>query len=310
MNKRKLNRIWLAGMALLLASVACVGGKNTPQPVTPPSNLDPASIRQNLIASTVQIYGLFDRNGKLVPGYVGSGTLISSDGLILTNAHVADPTAVGDPESHPDALAVGMVSFEDKPAVFAYRAEVVAIDGYLDLAVIRIVSALDGSAINSSDLHLPYVPLGDSDQVHVGDHINIYGFPAIGGETITYTDGNISGFTAEDQVGDRAWIKTDATISGGNSGGLAGRERCRLYHRRAVAGLVRRGRRYHRLPRGAGYQWRRCVGQPGYLHPDWRLYQCPASHQPGAPAVQFRAGWHGLQQSLWRDDWNRSGERE
>jgi serine protease Do len=208
-------------MALLLASVACVGGKNTPQPVTPPSNLDPASIRQNLIASTVQIYGLFDRNGKLVPGYVGSGTLISSDGLILTNAHVADPTAVGDPESHPDALAVGMVSFEDKPAVFAYRAEVVAIDGYLDLAVIRIVSALDGSAINSSDLHLPYVPLGDSDQVHVGDHINIYGFPAIGGETITYTDGNISGFTAEDQVGDRAWIKTDATISGGNSGGLA-----------------------------------------------------------------------------------------
>ncbi len=55
----------------------------------------------------------------------------------------------------------------------------------------------------------------------MGDHVNIYGFPSIGGETITYTDGNISGFTSEDQVGDRAWIKTDATISGGNSGGLA-----------------------------------------------------------------------------------------
>ena len=226
MNKGKLNRIWLAALVLVLASVACIGG-TTPQPVTPPSNNnnnnnnDPTSVRQNLIAATVQIYGLFNQNGQLVPGYVGSGTLISADGLILTNAHVADPGAVGDPDFTPDALAVGLVSSEDKPAVFSYRAQVVAIDGYLDLAIIRIVSGLDGSSINPSDLHLPYVPLGDSDQVHVGDHVNIYGFPSIGGETITYTDGNISGFTSENQVGDRAWMKTDATISGGNSGGLA-----------------------------------------------------------------------------------------
>jgi S1-C subfamily serine protease len=222
MNTRKLNRIWLAALALVLASVACVGGGETPQPVTPiPNNPTPTTGRNTLIASTVQIYGLFNKNGQLVPGYVGSGTIISQDGLILTNAHVADPAAVGDPEYHPDALAVGLVQSEDKPAVFSYRAQVVAIDGYLDLAVIRIVSGLDGSSINPADLRLPFVPLGDSDQVHVGDHVNIYGFPAIGGETITYTDGNVSGFTAEAQVGDRAWIKTDATISGGNSGGLA-----------------------------------------------------------------------------------------
>ncbi len=216
MKTRKLNRIWLAALALVLASAACMDGTPTP-PITP----IPSTGRENLIASTVQIYGLFDQNGQLVPGYVGSGTLISSDGLILTNAHVADPAAVGDPDFHPDALAVGLVQSEDKPAVFSYRAQVVAIDGYLDLAVIRIVSGLDGSAINPSDLRLPFVPLGDSDLVHVGDHVNIYGFPAIGGETITYTDGNVSGFTSEAQVGDRAWLKTDATISGGNSGGLA-----------------------------------------------------------------------------------------
>lgn len=222
MKTRKLNRIWLAALALVLASVACMGDGETPQPVNPlGNNTSPTTGRQNLIASTVQIYGLFNRNGNLVPGYVGSGTLISSDGLILTNAHVADPATVGDPESHPDALAIGLVTSEDKPPVFSYIAQVVAIDGYLDLAVIRIASGLDGSSINSSDLRLSYVPLGDSDQVHVGDHVNIYGFPSIGGETITYTDGNISGFTSEDRVGDRAWIKTDATISGGNSGGLA-----------------------------------------------------------------------------------------
>ena len=222
MNKGILNRTWLVVMALVLASMACMAVVPEPQPVNNPGTTGtPSSGRANLIASTVQIYGLFNKNGQLVPGYVGSGTLISSDGLILTNAHVADPTAVGEPESHPDALAVGLVSSEDKPPVFSYRADVVAIDGYLDLAVIRISSTMDGSAINTSDLHLPFVPLGDSDAVHVGDHINIYGFPAIGGETITYTAGNISGFTAEDKIGDRAWIKTDAAISGGNSGGLA-----------------------------------------------------------------------------------------
>lgn len=219
MKKGNLNRIWLAGIVLALTSAACLGNGNIPQTAAPPSN--PAAIRQNLIASTVQIYGLFEQGGQLRPGYVGSGTIISRDGLILTNAHVADPAAVGEPEFTPDALAVGLVQSEDKPPVFSYRAEVVAIDGYLDLAVIRITAGLDGSAINPAELRLPYVPLGDSDQVHVGDHVNIYGFPSIGGETITYTDGNVSGFTAQEQVGDRAWIKTDAAISGGNSGGLA-----------------------------------------------------------------------------------------
>ncbi len=221
MKKRILYRIWLGFLALMLASLACRFGEPTPpQPVDGATEPPPSSDRATLISATVQIYGLFEQNGELVPGYVGSGTLISSDGLILTNAHVADPAAVGDPDFHPDALAVGLVSSEDRPPVFSYRAEVAAIDGFLDLAVIRIVSTIDGGALGG-DLNLPYVPLGDSDAVHVGDHVNIYGFPAIGGETITYTDGNISGFTAEEEVGDRAWIKTDATISGGNSGGLA-----------------------------------------------------------------------------------------
>jgi len=226
MKKGNLNRIWLAGLAFMLASVACMGTANPPIAVDSTNtgnnnNNPPSNNRGTLISATVQIYGLFNQNGQLVPGYVGSGTIISADGLILTNAHVADPAAVGEPDFHPDALAVGLVSSEDKPPVLSYHAEVLAIDGYLDLAVIRITTTLDGGSVNPGDLQLPYVALGNSDQVHVGDHVNIYGFPAIGGETITYTDGNISGFTAEDSIGDRAWMKTDATISGGNSGGLA-----------------------------------------------------------------------------------------
>jgi hypothetical protein len=75
--------------------------------------------------------------------------------------------------------------------------------------------------VSPDSLNLPSVPLGNSDDLHVGDHINIFGFPGIGGETITFTDGSVSGFTAEEGLGDRAWIKTNATIAGGNSGGLA-----------------------------------------------------------------------------------------
>jgi len=47
------------------------------------------------------------------------------------------------------------------------------------------------------------------------------GYPGIGGETITFTEGAVSGFTSERAVEGRAWIKTDATIAGGNSGGMA-----------------------------------------------------------------------------------------
>jgi hypothetical protein len=52
--------------------------------------------------------------------------------------------------------------------------------------------------------------------------LSIFGFPGIGGETVTFTSGNVSGFSSESKLRyPRAWIKTDATISGGNSGGTA-----------------------------------------------------------------------------------------
>jgi hypothetical protein len=70
-------------------------------------------------------------------------------------------------------------------------------------------------------LDLPYVELGDSDQIEIGTKLRILGYPGIGGETITFTEGAVSGFTQERGVEGRAWIKTDATIAGGNSGGMA-----------------------------------------------------------------------------------------
>jgi len=102
-----------------------------------------------------------------------------------------------------------------------YIAEVVNADGALDLAVIRIVSDLEGNPVDAESLALPYVELGDSEQVQLGESVRIFGFPGIGGETITFTQGAVSGFETQENVGDRAFIKTDTEISGGNSGGLA-----------------------------------------------------------------------------------------
>jgi S1-C subfamily serine protease len=157
----------------------------------------------------------------LVSGYSeqwsGSGTIISPDGLILTNAHVA----VGDRFYRADRLTIGLTIAEDQPPVPAYIAEVVQADTNLDIAVLRIVKDLTGRRINTTDLNLPYVEIGNSDDLRLGDDITIMGYPGIGGQTITLTSGKVSGFTSEAAYGNRAFIKTSATIAGGNSGGMA-----------------------------------------------------------------------------------------
>lgn len=229
MKPNFLKHLYIFFSILAIVALACNGGaapavEPVLEPVTDVPTNDAgltSSGRQRLISATVQIFGLFNDGGDLVPGYVGSGTILTSSGLILTNAHVASPASQGDSANEPDALGVAIVLQEDKPAVPSYIARVLAVDGFLDLAVIQIVSSIDGSPVDVNSLNLPYVELGDSDSVHVGDELNIFGFPAIGGNTITFTQGIVSGFASEDQLGDRAWIKTDTTISGGNSGGLA-----------------------------------------------------------------------------------------
>jgi S1-C subfamily serine protease len=156
----------------------------------------------------------------------GSGTLLSADGYILTNHHVTDVSDVIDQvKDQPNIkiregeLVVLLTKRSDQPAVATYIAEVVADSEDLDLAVLKITKDLSGKAVDSSALNLPYVELGDSDGIDLGDTINIFGYPGIGGDTITFTSGNVSGFDSDSGVKGRAWIKTDATIAGGNSGG-------------------------------------------------------------------------------------------
>ena len=177
----------------------------------------------------------------IAPGQsLGSGTVVSEDGLVLTNAHVAADQAPGlafqyaDPatEPNPEHLVVGLSPPGDGPAVDTYRATPLVADGYLDLAVLRIDAMADGSPLPDG-LRFDAIPLGSVDDLATGDEITVLGYPGVAaqGEAQSVTRGEIATF-ARDPFGRvdaaRYEIDTSARIAGGNSGGAAIDEAGRL----------------------------------------------------------------------------------
>lgn len=175
----------------------------------------------NVMKSVVQIVALKKGLlGNMSSLWTGSGTIVHPSGIILTNCHVANPRAMGMSSPEADGLAIAITQSSDEPPAITYFAEVLVQVPELDIAVLRITTELNGRA--AKGLNLPFVPIGDSDELELGDTISIFGYPGIGGETVTFTSGSVSGFSHEQGISDRrAWIKTDATIAGGNSGGTA-----------------------------------------------------------------------------------------
>ena len=124
---------------------------------------------------------------------LGSGVIVSSDGTILTNNHVV--------EGATDIK----VFLSDKRE---FQAKVIGTDPKTDIAVLKIDAT-----------RLPTLPLGDSNQLQVGDLIFAIGDPFGVGETATM--GIVSatgrgGFGIENYEN---FIQTDAAINPGNSGG-------------------------------------------------------------------------------------------
>ena len=58
-----------------------------------------------------------------------------------------------------------------------YRARLVSVDGYLDLAVVRSTPTASGAPITPSSLHLPYLHLGDVATLQLDQHVRVFGFP-------------------------------------------------------------------------------------------------------------------------------------
>ncbi len=230
----------LVGVTLLLAAAACGNGEEaptaTPTPTiavtatptaTPTSTATatpaPASLDE-LARAVVQIFALRETDTGYDELWSGSGTIIDPTGLILTNYHVVEEeteTETGE-SIRWDELGVALTVSTDQPPEPTYFAQVLAQDPLLDLAIIQPYADSEGTLIDPSILDLPTIPLGEAAGLTLGQGLNILGYPGIGGDTITFTTGRVSGFLSQEGVTDRrAWIKTDATAAPGNSGGAA-----------------------------------------------------------------------------------------
>jgi putative serine protease PepD len=179
--------------------------------------------------ASVQIIAI-DSKGN--PYERGSGSIISDTGLILSNAHVADPDAPGLSPAGKDAAyyLVALPKADDSPAEPTYRAKTIVSDGYLDLAIIQIFATADGKDIDPATLDLPEpLPIGDSKKLQTGDEITALGYPSLSNPSetsnegpLTITRGLVSSFQADPVTStQRFFIDSDLRLGSGNSGGAS-----------------------------------------------------------------------------------------
>ncbi|OUC08599.1 hypothetical protein RY27_08030, partial [Litorilinea aerophila] len=161
---------------------------------------------------------------------LGSGTVMSEDGLILTNHHVVAGDRTNGLFNDDGLVGIAVPPADLRgEAILKYVGVVVKVDEKLDLALVQITGMVDDpQAPLPPNLGLTPIELGNSDDLMISDEINMFGYPGLGGNTPTYTKGIVSGFLDEDRDGIYEWIKTDAELSHGNSGGLATDDRGRF----------------------------------------------------------------------------------
>lgn len=161
-------------------------------------NLPPAEIYENYVDAVVgitnqgtvtNIYGQITSAASC-----GSGFIISEDGYVLTNYHVV--------ESYKE-LTVSLHNKEE------YEAELIGYDDANDVALLKI----DATG-------LTVAPLGDSDELNVGDQVAAIGNP-LGELDFSMTVGYISAMDREVNTDGNPinMMQTDAAINSGNSGG-------------------------------------------------------------------------------------------
>ncbi len=150
-----------------------------------------------------------EAGAKRFTGGIGSGVILSDDGLILTNAHVASPRAI--------EINITLANLE------RVSAKLVGWDHWTDLALLRI----DLADVKKRNLKFAHADFGDSDKLFPGETVFAVGTPY--GLTRTVTRGIISnnrqyledvrGINGYETGMFNTWLQTDAAINPGNSGG-------------------------------------------------------------------------------------------
>ncbi len=174
--------------------------------------------------ATVFVMQASNIGGQLIVRCVGSGTIVSSDGLILTNAHSVVPG-----ENCPGTtLIIALNVRANDPPTPIFQAEIVQANAGLDLALLRVTRHNDGRIVESGSLALPFVELGDSASVNLDETITVVGYPSFGDDPLAVQRGTVIGFVAEPSGGSKSWIKTGMDIPGTMSGGGAYNSRGQL----------------------------------------------------------------------------------
>jgi 2-alkenal reductase len=191
------------------------GVRNSPaQPASsakplPGNVFNPARIYRERSAGVVTLYATFGDEDSPEAASQGSGFVVSPKGYILTNSHVV--TTAGDGSGGKAARARAVyVQFEDGERV---PARLVGSDPFDDVAVVQVDPRLHA---------LAPVPLGDSDDVIVGEPVAAIGSPfgnqnSLSVGVVSATRRSIDSLTSQYNVVDA--IQTDAPINRGNSGG-------------------------------------------------------------------------------------------
>lgn len=137
----------------------------------------------------------------------GSGVILSPDGYIITNAHVIEGSQRIQVMLSPTASDLSHSQSIVKPRGRVVGAQVVGVDLETDLALLKI-----------SETNLPYLRLGNSDEVKQGQIVFAFGSPM--GLDNSVTMGVVSAVARQLRPeSPMIYIQTDASINPGNSGG-------------------------------------------------------------------------------------------
>lgn len=173
----------------------------------------------DVIDATVRI-GTLDASWQEIAH--GSGSIIDSRGLILTNFHV-----IGDNETNryynADGISYIYVTLDPRdPPKLQFIAQVVDADAGRDLAVLRIIATTNGEP-PADCLNLPAVTINTESAVEIGQKITSVGYSGVGGNTVSIASGQVVGFEQLNMSASstRSFeaIKYDASDSRGSSGG-------------------------------------------------------------------------------------------
>lgn len=191
--------VWMALFSLVAAGSTVAFGKD----------LSPREIYEQVAPGVVMVMGYAEGGGK---GSGGTGSIIQSDGLVLTNAHVVIEEQTGKPYARLSVfLKPARVTGESKSDLARMlRVKVLAYSQPLDLALLKLDGVTEA---------LPVVDLSESGLARIGDHVVAIGHPEQGG-LWTLTTGVISAEVDNfNGVRGKHVFQTETGLNRGNSGG-------------------------------------------------------------------------------------------